>query len=509
MTDAFDTVVVGAGSAGAVIAARATEDGARRVCLLDAGPDYGAGPLPEELRDGTRNALRDHDWGLWHRPAASAARMRFPRGRVVGGSSAVNTCIALRGQPEDYDEWGLAEWRWEHCLPAFRRLERDLDFPDAPHHGAGGPLPLRRHPPGELTCWQAAFLEACVELGFPACPDSNAPGALGAGPHAMNKTPEGRRISAAEVYLDAAVGRRPGFTLRPDTRGRRLRFEGRRVVGVEVEDRRGVRVIRARRVVLSAGAIGTPGVLLRSGVGPAKELLRLGVDRVANVPAVGRQLRDHPGVAVCFVPKAGVSAVSDPIIQTVLRWRSRAGGFPADLQLQAGSFFPLPGCPVPLTTLMFQVGKPRSVGRLYVADADPHTKPRIESRFFTDADDVRVADEALELLWLLGSARPLRELADFAVPGEGALSRRSSARQLLRTQVGSGYHPCGTVPMGDAARIARGEAACDAQGRVHGTEGLVVADASLFPTIPSANTNLPTLMLGERVGAWLRDGAYD
>ena len=509
MTEALDTVIVGAGSAGAVIAARATEDAAREVGLFEAGPDYGLGPRPAELRDGTRNALRHHDWGYWHQPAPRGAAMHFPRGRVVGGSSAVNTCIALRGQPEDFDEWGLAEWTWERCLPAFRALERDLDFGAAPYHGDAGPLPLRRHAPGELSPWQAAFVDACEELGFPACPDSNAPGALGVGPHAMNKTAGGERVSAADVYLDAAVRRRPGLTLRPDTLVRRLRFAGRRVAGVEVEDRHGTRVIGARRVVLSAGALGTPGILLRSGVGPAAELARLGVACVADVPAVGRRLLDHPGVAVGFVPKAGVADVGDPIIQTVLRWTSRAGGFPADLQIQAGSFLPLPGRPVPVTTLMFQVGKPRSLGRLRFPDADPRTAPRIESRFFTDADDVRVADEALELLWLLGSARPLRALADFALPGEREFARRASARRLLRNQVGSGYHPSGTVPMGDARRLERGEAACDAQGRVHGTEGLIVADASAFPTLPSANTNLPTLMLGERVGAWLRDGAYD
>ncbi len=500
MTEAFDTLVVGAGSAGAVIAARATEDATRRVGLVDAGPDYGTGPRPAELRDGTRNAEADHDWGYWHRPAPGGASLRFPRGRVFGGSSAVNTCIALRGQPRDFDEWGLDAWTWERCLPAFRALERDLDYPSASHHGDAGPLPLRRHPPDELTRWQAAFLDACAELGFPACPDSNAPGALGAGPHAMNKTPAGERISAADAYLDAEVRGRPGLVPLSDTLVRRVLFEGRRVCGLEVEERGVTRMLIARRVVLSAGALGTPGILLRSGVGPAAELARLGVGRVAEVPAVAHRLLDHPGVAVFFVPKPGVARVGDPLIQTVLRWTSRAGGFPADLQIQAGSFLPLPARPVPLTTLMFQVGKPRSLGRHHFPDADPRCAPRVESRFFTDADDVRVADEALELLWLLGSARPLRELADFALPGEATLARRGAARSLLRTQVGSGYHPCGTVPMGDAARIARGEAACDAQGRVHGTEGLIVAAASAFPTIPSANTNLATLLLG---------GAYD
>jgi choline dehydrogenase len=174
-----DTVIVGAGSSGAVIAVRATERSEREVLLLEAGPDY-PHPLglPKDLLDGTRNSMRKHDWGQMHRPRPQSPLLYwFPRGRVVGGSSAVNTCIALRGQPHDYDEWaslGLREWSWEACLPAFRRLENDLDVQNE-WHSQDGPLPLRRHPASELVPWQAAFLDACAELGFPRCADSTTP----------------------------------------------------------------------------------------------------------------------------------------------------------------------------------------------------------------------------------------------------------------------------------------------------------------------------------------------
>ena len=190
------TIVVGAGAAGAVIAARLSEDPAHDVVLLEAGPDY-ADALPADLVDGSRNSMARHDWGYRYRATDGGLgrliEQPFPRGRVVGGSSAVNTCIALRGQPHDYDEWasrGLPEWSFERCLPYFKKLEQDLDFGE-PWHGKEGPIPIRRHAASELVPWQAAFLEACAELGMPSCPDTNDPTTTGAGPvssHAQYST---------------------------------------------------------------------------------------------------------------------------------------------------------------------------------------------------------------------------------------------------------------------------------------------------------------------------------
>lgn len=494
------TVVVGAGAAGAVIAARLAERADLSVLLVEAGPDYAPSALPADLRDGTRNSMSDHDWGLGHRPTdRMPLGFPMPRGRVVGGSSAVNTCIALRGAPEDYDAWeasGLDGWGWRDCLPAFRRLERDLDFPEAPWHGSDGPLPLRRHRPGELVPWQAAFLEACAELGFPACPDTNRPGSTGYGVHAMNKI-DGRRISAAEAWLGPEVRARENFALRDRSLVRRVVVTGGRVTGIELERDGAVEQIRCRRVVLAGGALGTPGILVRSGIGPRAVLEQLSIPVVRDVPAVGAQLLDHPGNALFFVPRAGLPIdVAHPLIQTVLLTKVGAGPWPNDLQIQAGSIVPTKWGTVRAVSLMVGVCKPASVGSLTFSSADPRVSPQIASRLHSHPADRALAVEGLGLLARLSETRALAPLAVGVYPGRWVARRPAWLDRWIPWATDSGYHPCGTVPMGRAT---------DARGRIDGVDGLRVADASLFPSIPSGNTHLPTLMVGERFGEWLRE----
>jgi choline dehydrogenase len=268
-----------------------------------------------------------------------------------------------------------------------------------------------------------------------------------------------------------------------------------------------VHAIAARRVVLCAGATATPGILLRSGIGPRAAVERLGVDPVMELPAVGARLLDHPGVAIFLRPRPALQqSLKDALIQTVLRYTSDGSSVPNDMILQPGSVVPLPFFTLPLVSLMCSVGKPRGHGTIEYTSPDPRSQPRIESRLLVDDRDRRRAVQAMRLAVDLASSGPLRGTASFFWPPERVVQSEARMGEWIGRICDSGYHPCGTVPMGaDDARDT--EAATDGRGRVRGVDGLWVADASIMPTIPSANTNLTAIMIGERFGEWLRAGA--
>ena len=506
--DKFDVLIIGAGSAGSAITCRVSENPNLSVCLLEAGPDYPTlADTPDDLVNSHNNSYTAHDWGFKYEPT-QGRQDRFPRGRVVGGSSAVNTTIALRGMPEDYDEWaqaGNAGWDWASVLPAFKRLERDLDFGREDYHGDSGPITIRRYPLDEMEPQHQAFLDTASALGYPDCPDANDPNGHGAGPQPMNKL--GRlRISAAVGYL-APARIRPNLQIRSDTSVRRLLFEGRRCVGAEVQpsnasDGDSVTQVSARLVILSAGALMSPTILMRSGVGAEAQLARLGVDTVRQAPGVGKNLSDHPALGVvCQVRDPSLIDFDRPMIQTILRYTAEGSDKRNDLQIEQISFAGRPGGP-PLfmlaPVLEYQYGR----GELSLSDAGTFTAPVVLNRFCEDPRDASRLASCMRDTLAFTRAGALAEMIESVnFPDTGRGTDLTDLEQLCRKFSGSGYHPCGTVKMGpeeDAMAVV------DAKGRCHGLEQLVVADASIMPSVPRANTNLTCFMIGERIGEWVR-----
>jgi len=502
----YDLIVAGAGAGGSVVAARVSEDPSIRVLLIEAGPDYpNVESLPEDLRNVNRGSFVDHDWKLRYTPSAtSRPDQPFARGRVTGGSSAVNTAIALRGVPSDYDEWaalGCPGWGWNDVLPAFIRLERDLDFGDAPYHGDAGPLPIRRHTRDELVPYQAAFLDACAELGYPQCGDHNAPDDTGYAPHPMNK--QGTlRISTAIAYLSPARDR-ANLRIMADTSVRRVVVEHGEVRGVEVRASDGATAsITSSHVVLAGGAIHTPAILVRSGIGPRDVLQRLGIAETRVSEGVGRNLMDHPAIGPTLLPKEGVANWDQPVIQTTLRYTATGSGDFNDMQLEPLSFMHIPGGRL-LMGLAACVFKSYSRGRLEFESAAVDARPRIVMDYLSDERDYEKLRDGVMRAMPLVHSRAIAAVSDgVRRPTDAELAGGAVLEAWIRRNASTGAHPSCTARMGpddDPSSV------CDERGAVRGVRGLRVADASLMPVVPSANTNVPTIMIGERIGAWLRE----
>jgi choline dehydrogenase len=459
-------------------------------------------------------SLRAHDWGFTAE-AVPGRTIPYPRGRVTGGSSAVNAAIALRGVPADYDQWaavGNDGWGWTDVLPYFRRLEDDPEG-SAELHGRGGPVAICRWRHEELIPTQRAFFDVCRRLGFPEVTDHNHPEATGVGPFPQNRR-ERLRLSTAFAYLMGAR-ERSNLVIQPHCLVDRIRFERDRAVGVEVVQNTTRHVVRGRRIILAAGAIGSPAILLRSGIGPETAFAECGVTAVVNLPGVGAGLADHPVSRLLLVPRPGRSSLEMPLAQIVVRYTAPESDEFNDMQLVMFSHVDVAGiggeeavarvgAPV-VIGLPTALERPLSRGRLSLAGADPSVPPVIELNFADDPEDIRRLVEGVRLAWRVAHEPEVAAHVErVALLNEATLDSDEALAAYVATTVTTQFHPCGTVRMGppdDAMAVV------DARCRIRGIENVRVVDASIMPTIPRANINLTTIMIGERVADWMRDEA--
>jgi choline dehydrogenase len=499
-----DVVVVGGGSAGCVVASRLSEDASCEVLLVEAGPDAAdIAELPRDVVDASEPTV-GHDWGYVAEPDAFGRSIALPRARLIGGCSSTNGCFALRGAPADYDGWsqlGNLGWGFDEVLPFFRRLETDADFVDD-WHGSDGPLPIRRHPPSEFNSVQLAFIDAAKSEGVPYVADHNRPDALGVGPTPRNVR-DGVRMSTALTYLVAARGR-PNLGIHGESVVDHVVMRNNHAVGVRLTNGD---VIAADRVVLAAGAYASPAILQRSGIGPARVLGDLGVEVVVDLPGVGTNLVDHPLCAVDLPTQAGATGARFQAIATLRSQSAPPGGAP-DLHIFAAGPFDVPTAVSPTGRVFGVVAGlvlPRSRGWLRLRSADPLDPPRIDVAHLRDAADMARMVEATLIARRISRRAPLAELVagDELSPGPTVADDDVvGIARSIRSRVDSYHHPVGTCRMGTDDDPG---AVVDPRGRVHGVESLSVADASIMPTIPSANTNLPTIMIAERIAPWLAE----
>ena len=496
-------VVVGAGTSGGVIAARLSEHEELDVVLIEAGPDYVEGErLPAELRDPFNPDLTSHDWGaqaFFVEPATSRPASPYPRGRGVGGSSLINGAVAVRGQPRDYDGWAAAGndgWDWQAVLPSFRRLEDDPAF-DGALHGRGGPIPIVRYPVMETSPTFRAFLEACEERGFDMIEDHNDPSASGAGPLPRNEI-DGVRASPLVTYLRTAR-ERSNLTILSDRRALRVALRDGRVTGVETTVGGQTESIYADEVVLAAGAIMSPHLLIHSGIGPRSELERVGVKCVIDLPGVGRSLRDHAITGmVGLLPDDADEATHG--FQVMLR--CGPAGTESDLFILGAIVktsslnFPTPVGADMAFSLANVLGRPESAGWLAPRSADPLDLPELHMNFLSTARDRQRMTWVTRLGYeLLQSSTFRPRLSSIALPEAQAMASDESLDAWLTDNVTTGFHAAGTCRMGPASDAG---AVVDARLRVRGVDGLYVADASIMPDITAGLTHLTCFMIGER-----------
>lgn len=488
----IDILIAGGGTSGAALAGILARDSNLNVVVLEAGPDYGAlqdGNWPRDVLDAS-TICRSHQWayaGIAH--PSHREPTGYDRARVIGGCSAHNGCVALLGHRRDYDDWaelGNAGWDWSAVAPAFERAKQGLR--------------VRIPDDDEITPWQRIFIDGAVAAGIPRVHDMNEPEQDEGVAVSPANIYQGMRWNTALGYLDP-VRARHNLTIRGDVLIDRVELEAGRAVAVQaLIDDRPVR-IPAARIVVAAGAYGSPAVLLRSGIGPADELRALGIEVGHELPGVGKHLTDHPAVTIRLDPATGVASAMDdffdrgwlPDEQTLAKVRSRRCREAFDLHLYAVSHR-APESGAWSYSITAACVEPLGYAQLTLASPRPSAPPRIDHGFLADPEghDLDVLIDGVELITEMLATAPFVQVFG---PGPGTLSRAELA-DFVRSTVGIYYHPACSCRMGPASD---GMAVVDPSAKVHGLEGLYVCDASIFPRIMRANTNLPAVMLAEQL----------
>ena len=534
MTETFDYVIVGSGPAGSVLADRLTEDGRSTVCVLEAGiPDRS---MYIRIPAGFVKTLYDpaFTWGFKSEPGAGVAGrvIKLPQGRLVGGSSAVNGLVYNRGQAEDFDDWealGCTGWGYRDVLPYFRRSERKIGPGDDQYRGRLGPLPITDPDWPSPLC--DAFIKGAGELGIPANPDYNGAVQEGAG-YFQRNIYKGRRVTAADAFLHPAV-KRGKVALRTGAQATGVILEGRRASGVRYRQGGADKtVMAAREVILAAGALNSPKLLQLSGIGPAALLREVGIAPVLDLPGVGENLRDH--FTIRIVARAKNARTINELSRgwrlgaEVLKWmagrpsilalspslvhvfaKSRPELKRTDLQVlftpasyQEGKVYVLDEFPG-----MSAGARPQrlaSTGWVRIRSADPLADPAIQPNYLVDAQDQAATVLSLKLARRLLQTEAMRPLVDReTLPGD-AVTTDDEWLDYARQRAGTAYHLGGSCCMGPATTPG---AVVGPDLRVHGVQGLRVADASVMPLLPSANTAAASLMIGEKAADLIRGAA--